>query len=182
MRVRFFAILGALLALPAPPAGAQIANFADLYGLAVEANWVERYKWRYVGQDKTSEIPSPRTLTMSIGKDGAVTHSITRMAGGSTITSDGEGPLGTVVSRGKFKHSWSFEDGRLIYIETLIEGARRLVVSFKKTGDQWTCSLSANLWREQGKGKVISIHLGDGKPVEMTDISIQKGECKIGKS
>ena len=40
-----------------------------------------------------------------------------------------DGPLGTVVSHGKFTHRWTFDGGKLIYVETLIEGARRLIVT-----------------------------------------------------
>ena len=169
------------LGLPTPPAVAQSTSFADLHGLTVEASWVERFKWRYVGQEKLTETPSPRTLTMTIAPDGTITHSITRMAGGNTLTTDGEGPLGKVTSRGKFTHRWTFDDGQLIYVETLIAGARRLIISAKKNGNTWSCTLSVGLAREQGKGKVISIHLGTGKPTEMTDISVQDGECKVGK-
>jgi hypothetical protein len=179
---RYIAAAAAFLALPALPAAAQSLSFSDMRGLAIEASWIERFKWRYVGQEKLTETPSPRTLKMTIGSNGNIDHSITRMAGGSTLTTDGEGPLGKVTTRGKFTHRWSFEDGRLIYTETLIEGARRLVISVSRIGDAWSCSLSAALAREQGKGKIISIHLATGKPTEMTDISVQKGECRIGKS
>jgi hypothetical protein len=178
----FVTILTALTFLNVLPAGAQNASFAELHGLTIEASWVERFKWRYVGQEKLTETPSPRTLTVTIATDGNIVHSITRMAGGSTLTTDGDGPLGKVTSRGKFTHRWSFDDGRLVYTETLIEGARRLVISIAKDGSAWSCSLSAALAREQGRGKVISIHLATGKPTEMTDISVQKGECKIRKS
>ena len=176
------AFLAATFAVPVSQAVAQSVSFADLHSLTIEASWVERFKWRYVGQEKLTETPSPRTLQLTIAPDGQITHSITRMAGGSTLTTDGEGPLGKVTSRGKFTHRWTFDDGQLVYIETLIAGARRLIISFKKNGDTWSCSLSAGLAREQGQGKIISIHLATGKPTEMTDISMQRGECKVGKS
>lgn len=182
MTQRFAATFAILFALPVLPAASQTLSFADLHGLAIEASWVERFKWRYVGENNFTETPSPRTLKMKIGAGGNITHAISRSAGGFTRTTDGDGPLGKVFSSGRFTNRWAFEDGKLVYIETLIEGARRLVITVQKAGDTWSCSLSATLAREEGKGKVISWHLGDNRQTEMTGITVQKGACKVAKA
>ena len=171
-----------LLAILTTPAATQTPRFSDLEGLLIEANWVEHFKWRYVGADRLNDTSSPRSLKMAIAPGGNITHSIARKAGPHTRTTDGDGPLGKVFSSGKFTNRWMFEDGKLVYVETLIEGARRLTIAVEKSGDKWSCTLSAALAREQGKGQVISWHLADNKPTEMTDIAVQKGECKIGKA
>lgn len=178
----FAAALAVLFALQILPAAAQTLNYADLQSLAIEASWVEHFKWRYVGENNFTETPSPRTLKMKIASGGSITHTISRSAGGFTRMTDGDGPLGKVFSSGRFTNRWAFEDGKLVYIETLIEGARRLVITLQKAGDGWSCSLSATLAREEGKGKVISWHLGNNRQTEMTDISVQKVQCKVVKA
>jgi hypothetical protein len=75
---------------------------------------------------------------------------------------------------------WAFEDGKLVYIETLFSGARRLIVSLDRKDGKLTCAIAAQVARE-GNKPVLTIALDSSAKVELLDVKATGGDCTIRK-
>lgn len=162
-------------------AASEPIAFADLQGMTLEANWIEALTFR-LEKDKTARnTTSPRQVTLNFGPDGAIKHHLVRVAGKNSRTENRQMTIGKSQPTGIGFVRWAFEDGKLVYIETLFSGARRLMVSIERTDGKLTCAISAMVARE-GNKPVLTLSLANDSKVELLDVKATGGECTISKS
>jgi hypothetical protein len=179
MRLRF--PLAALLCLAGTAAAAQPVAFADLQGMTIEANWIEDLTFRPLKEKKPRNVRSPRQVTLNFGPGGTIKHQLIRMAGKHSRTDNREMTIEKSQPTGLGFVRWAFEDGKLVYIETLLSGARRLTVSLDRKDGKLTCAISAQVARE-GNKPVLTISLANDEKVELLDVKAHGGDCTISKS
>jgi hypothetical protein len=179
MRTRIV-IAFATLGLSASIAAAEPVAFADLEGLTLEANWIEAMTYRPEKEKTPRKTTSPRQVTLAFGPNGAIQHKLVRVAGKNSRTENRQMILGKSQPTGIGFVRWALEDGKLVYIETLYSGARRLVVSLDRQDGKLTCAISAMVARE-GDKPVLTISLANDSKVELLDVKATGGDCTIGK-
>ena len=149
--------------------------------MTLEANWIEALTFR-LEKDKTARnTTSPRQVTLNFGPDGAIKHHLVRVAGKNSRTENRQMTIGKSQPTGIGFVRWAFEDGKLVYIETLFSGARRLMVSIDRTDGKLTCAISAMVARE-GNKPVLTLSLANDSKVELLDVKATGGECTISKT
>lgn len=179
MRTRIV-IAFATLGLSATMAASEPVAFADLQGLTLEANWIEAMIYRPEKEKTPRKTTSPRQVTLSFGPDGAIKHHLVRVAGKHSRTEKREMTIGKSQPTGIGFVRWALEDGKLVYVETLYSGARRLMVSLDKQDGKITCAISAMVARE-GDKPVLTISLANNSKVELLEVKATGGDCTIGK-
>jgi hypothetical protein len=170
----------ATLGLSASIAAAEPVAFADLDGLTLEANWIEAMTYRPEKEKTPRKTTSPRQVTLSFGPNGAIQHKLVRVAGKNSRTENRQMILGKSQPTGIGFVRWALEDGKLVYIETLYSGARRLVVSLDRQDGKLTCAIAAMVARE-GDKPVLTISLANDSKVELLDVKATGGDCTIAK-
>ena len=118
--------------------------------MTLEANWTEDMKVKPVGAPKSRDFRSPRQITLVFGPGNAIKHRIIRVAGNQSRTENRQMELDATQPSGVGFVRWAFEDGNLVYIETMYSGARRLTIAIAKKDDALTCAISASVAREGG--------------------------------
>ena len=176
-------ILAAIIAVALTPglAAAEPAVFADLQGMTLEANWIEDMTVKPVQAPKARNFRSPRQITLTFGPGDAIKHQIIRVAGNQSRTENRQMQLDKTQPSGIGFVRWTFEDGNLVYIETMYSGARRLIVAISKKDDALTCAISAMVARE-GKKPVLTLALDNVTKVELVDVKASGGSCRISKA
>ena len=180
MRPRLL-IAAAALVLTGQIAAAQPVSFADLQGMTLEANWIEDMTFRPVKEKTARSVRSPRQVTLNFGPDGAIKHHLIRAAGKHSRTEDRQMKIDKSQPSGIGFVRWAFEDGNLVYIETLYSGARRLIVKLDRKDGKMTCAISAQVARE-GNKPALTLSLANDDKVELLDVKASGGECTITKS
>ncbi len=115
---------------------------------------------------------------MQFGPDGAIKHQLIRQAAAKSRTDNRDMQIDKAQPSGIGMVRWAFEDGKLVYIETLFSGARRLIVSLDKNGDAITCTIAAMVARE-GNKLVLTIALDSAAKIELLDVKATGDACKI---
>jgi hypothetical protein len=179
MRLRF--PLAALLCIAGTAAAAQPVGFTDLQGMTIEANWIEDLSFRPLNVKKPRNVRSPRQVTLSFGPDGAIAHKLVRTAGPHSRTDNRQMTIEKSQPSGLGFVRWAFEDGKLVYIETLLSGARRLIVSLDRKDGKLSCAISAQVARE-GNKPVLTISLANDEKVELLDVKAHGGDCTITRN
>jgi hypothetical protein len=167
----------ATLSLPGL-AAAEPVSVADLQGMTLEANWIENMMFRPEKEKTPRKTTSPRQVTLTFGADGAITHRMVRVAGKNSRTENRQMTIGRSQPTGIGFVRWALEDGKLVYIETLYSGARRLIVSLDKQDGKLTCAISAMVARE-GDKPVLTLSLANDSKVELLDVKASGGDCSI---
>jgi hypothetical protein len=162
-------------------AASEPVAFADLQGLTLEANWIEAMTFRPEKEKTPRNTTSPRQVTLNFGPDGAIKHHLVRVAGKNSRTDTRQMTIGKSQPTGIGFVRWAFEDGQLVYVETLFSGARRLIVSLDRKDGKLTCAISAMVARE-GNKPVLTLSLANDSKVELLEVKATGGECTIGKS
>lgn len=170
----------AALCLVSASAVAEPVSFADLQGMALEANWIEDLTYRPEKEKKPRKVTSPRQVTLSFGPDGAIKHQLIRVAGKHSHTDNRQMTIEKSQPTGLGFVRWAFEDGKLVYIETLYSGARRLIVSLDRKDGKLTCAISIQVARE-GNKPVLTISLANKERIELLDVKASGGDCSITK-
>lgn len=177
MRTRSLIAAGLLCLAPAA-AYAEPVSFAELEGLTIEANWIEDLTYRPLKDKTPRTVRSPRQVTLTLGAGGTIQHKLVRVAGKHSRTDNRQMTIGKQQPSGIGFVRWAFEDGKLVYIETLYSGARRLTVSLDRTDGKLTCAISAQVARE-GNKPVLTISLANDEKVELLDVKVSGGDCTI---
>lgn len=162
-------------------AAAQPVSFPDLQGMTIEANWIEDLTFRPLKEKKPRNVRSPRQVTLNFGPDGTIQHKLVRVAGKHSRTDNRQMTIEKSQPTGLGFVRWAFEDGNLVYIETLYSGARRLVVGLDRKDGKLTCAISIQVARE-GNKPVLTISLANDEKVELLDVKASGGDCTISKS
>jgi hypothetical protein len=171
-------IAAMVLCIAGGVAAADPVAFADLQGKTLEANWIEDLTYRPEKEKKARKVASPRQVTLSFGPDGAIKHQLIRVAGKHSRTDSRQMTIEKSQPTGIGFVRWTFEGGKLIYIETLYSGARRLIVSLDRKDGKLTCAISAAVARE-GNKPVWTISLANNDKVELIDVKAAGGDCTI---
>lgn len=179
MRTRI--LTAALFCLATTGAIAEPVRFADLQDLTIEANWIEDMTFRPLKEKTPRNVRSPRQVTLRFGPAGAIQHTLVRVAGKHSRTDNRQMTIDKQQPTGIGFVRWAFEDGNLVYIETLYSGARRLVVGLDRKDGKLTCAISIQVARE-GNKPVLTISLANDEKVELLDVKATGGDCTIGKS
>lgn len=172
---------GLAAGLASNPAAAEPATLADLQGLTLAANWIEDQTFRTESNQKPRTSRSPRQITLSFGPGDAIGHTIVRNAGGKTSTENRQMQIGKTQMTGFGFVGWSFEDGKLVYVETLFSGARRLTISIDKAGGKLGCTIAAGVAREGNNPVLAPSIVRKGEKVELIEVKSTGGDCTIGK-
>ncbi|MFZ5690339.1 MAG: hypothetical protein ACOY5F_03710 [Pseudomonadota bacterium] len=170
--------LAAVLCLIGAGAAAESVRFDELEGLTIEANWIEDLTFRPLKDKKPRTVRSPRQVTLNFGPGGAIQHKLIRTAGPHSRTDNRQMTIDRQQPSGLGFVRWAFEDGRLVYIETLLSGARRLTVSLDRKDGKLTCAISAQVARE-GNKPVLTISLAIAEKVELLDVKVSGGDCTV---
>lgn len=168
----------AALCMTGAAAASEPVSFADLQGKTLEANWIENMTFRPEKEKKPRNTTSPRQVTLNFGPDGAIKHHLVRVAGKHSRTENRQMTIGKSQPTGIGFVRWALEDGKLVYIETLFSGARRLIVSLDRKDGKLTCAISAMVARE-GDKPVLTISLANTDKVELLDVKATGGDCSI---
>ncbi len=171
----------ATLGLSGLAAAAEPVSFADLQGKTLEANWIEAMTFRPEKEKTPRKTTSPRQVTLSFGADGAITHRLVRVAGKHSRAENRQMTIGKSQPTGIGFVRWTLEDGKLVYIETLFSGARRLIVDLDRKDGKLSCAISAMVARE-GNKPVLTISLANNDKVELLEVKASGGDCSIGKT
>jgi hypothetical protein len=174
-------LIAAALCLASTNAIAEPVSFADLQGMTLEANWIEDLTFRPEKEKKPRKVTSPRQVTLSFGPEGAIKHQLIRVAGKHSRTDSRQMTIEKSQPTGLGFVRWAFEDGKLVYIETLYSGARRLIVSLDRKDGKLTCAISIQIARE-GNKPVLTLSLANTDKVELLDAKASGGDCTITKS
>ena len=177
--MRMLAVLMAALLL-APHAGAaEPAAFADLQGRTLEASWAEDMTWRRVGDSDFRLIRSPRQLTLVFGPGDAIKHQLVRISGERSRTENRQMQLNRTQPTGVGQVHWGFEDGALVYVETMFSGARRLVVAISKESNALSCTIAVTVAREDSQ-PIVGLGLDNVSKIEIAKAEAANSECRIG--
>ena len=133
-------------------AASEPIAFTDLQGMTLEANWIEAMTFRLEKEKAARNTTSPRQVTLNFGPDGAITHHLVRVAGKNSRTENRQMTIGKSQPTGIGFVRWAFEDGKLVYIETLFSGARRLMVSIDRKDGKLTCAIR-RWWRARATSR-----------------------------
>lgn len=174
-------IAATALCLTSAAAKAQPVAFADLQGMTIEANWIEDLTFRPLKEKTPRNVRSPRQVTLNFGPGGTIQHKLVRVAGKHSRTDNRQMTIDKSQPTGIGFVRWAFEDGNLVYIETLFSGARRLVVGLDRKDGKLTCVISIQVARE-GNKPVLTISLANDEKVELLDVKASGGDCTITKS
>jgi hypothetical protein len=172
----------AAVALTAGIAAAEAAVYADLQGMTLEANWIEDMTLKPVGAPKPRSFHSPRQITLVFGPGDAIKHQMIRTGGNQpSRTENRQMQIDKTQPSGMGVLRWTFEDGNLVYIETMFSGARRLIVALSKKDDALTCTISAAVARE-GNKPVLTLGMDLVTKIELLDVKATGGSCRISKT
>jgi hypothetical protein len=174
------------------PAQAQDAlKFSDLEGWEVRANIIHEQVIRREGRDRT--VKNERDLKVVFGPAESIGLTViptihrqsekreTR-AGKTSHASFTLGEVRDVSAAGGGTAVWSFADGTLTSTRTFKEGAARLTVTFTRSGQGFSCTLTERFARENGTGPLRMTSAVDGAPIVMVSSKQTSSRCTVKKS
>ena len=174
----------ALVALSAP-ASAQEVTFSDLEGHIVEADIHREQSGRRQGQTKSARFHQNWKFSFNADKSIELTIAATRHGpdGASatkptsrTFTLDEQR---NVPGLGGGEGVWTFADGTLIYIRTLLSGAYRASFAFARGSAGLTCTVTEAWGREDGRGEIKIQSPYDGREVTIVSTKQLPSSCKV---
>ncbi len=185
-------ILGLSLVLAMfAPAWSQIASkpivFEELNGRTIEAKVTLAQKVRNPRDNKVRSSNSTRTITLIIsGK--TIKQSNTNVVtnpDGRTIGSNSRSGQ-SVVNRPRKSASgdgiWLFDEGRLVWLQAYVSGARRTTIDFKRDAARFACSIDVGLAPEEGAG-VVRAKSGIGTDIiEVLEAKMVESSCQVRKT
>jgi hypothetical protein len=177
----------ALTTLISTPGWGQEVTFADLEGLAIEAEIVREQVNRRDG--RTFPVQVKQTWTVMVEGGKTIKTTVRAVARGARRTRETE-PLSAVdtldqprqvVSQGGGEAVWTFADGVLTYIRTYPSGARRIGFSFARGPDGLTCVANFAFARENGTGDIRLDSRFSGRNTTIVSARQLSSNCRVAK-
>ena len=170
-----------------PSAWGRDVSFADLDGLAIEAEIVRDQLVRREG----SQFLTENTVTWKVvaGPGGAIEY--TTFQASRTARRDhtsrprtSSSVLGTpreTQTQGGGMAVWEFKEGTLTFMRTFKEGAYRADFAIARGADGLTCTITDTFLREEGRGGLVMESVIDGSEVTILRSTAVSSSCRVAK-
>jgi hypothetical protein len=174
-------ILGvAALAALAGPARAEV-KIADLVGHSLKISWHNTIvvKTEDGGEDTRNATTN---MTLYVGEQRHVFERVEKEADRCAhkcrgqVSSEAEHVHGLGALGGEGQ--WTFEQGALVKMIQLPEGARRVVVSFEGASGALACAVALRDLHKSGDERIVSLSIA-GAPMEVISHTISGESCEV---
>jgi hypothetical protein len=179
--------LALAIASLATPTWGQPVTFAELEGLAVEADIVREQTNRRDGRTFSTKVDT--NWAVAVGPDKTITSTVRTTSQNQRRTRRDEPQTGTFTldearpmpNQGGGDGIWTFADGTLTFIRTFKSGARRVSFAFARAGDGLTCTATFAFAREDGSGPVRLESRFSGRDVTILGARQVSSTCRVAK-
>jgi len=179
----------AVLAGPLGPAAGEPMTVADLEGTALQAEVAFDQTARRQG--RTALVKTTQRWMLKVDPDRTVTFQLESTARSPMGTRNAEPSRGMFTldesrqvmgTRGRGEGVWTFADGTLTFVRTLLSGAFRVAFALRREGDRLTCAVEASFARETGGGPVRLRSPYTGDEVTILQAKQMSSSCTVGKA
>lgn len=179
--------LAVAMTLVSLPAWGQTVTFADLDGLAIEANVVREQvlrrdgpqfpirayvDWKIViGPKDTVQFTYDTTVETPVGR-----QKNPRLSGSPAL-----GQMRQTGALGGGQSRWQFEDGTLQFMRTFQRGAFKTDFAFSRSAEGFACTVNEVFAREGGTGIIVWLSPIDGKATTLVSGKQASSTCRVSK-
>lgn len=185
---RWTGIVTALLIARPAPAFAQDVAFVDLQGTTINATVNYDQTLRNLGTGQVFSNSNQQSIKLRVGPGEELDQvfTVTIIASNGRVVGSNSFPAKLTLNKpkqGKSGHMlWTFDGGKLTWLQTFESGGRRITISFKRSADGLSCSVEAPFAREQGAGSMQTNAAVGNFKMEWLNVKQASSNCRVEKS